>query len=86
MVILHSTEPVTAKEVESEILWNKICITIDRTPFNHGEWNRNNMLYVKYLQDKNGTFYSHSKIGDLVNVKCSFLDILHVRIACPETG
>ncbi len=28
--VLHSTEPVTANDVKSEILWNNRFITIDR--------------------------------------------------------
>ncbi len=36
--MLHSTEPVTSYEIKSEILWNKIFITNDRSPLNDGEW------------------------------------------------
>ncbi len=74
--ILHSTEPVTAKEVKGEIFWNNRFITIDKSPLNHGEWYGNGIMYVKDLLDEHGPFYSHSKIGELFNVKCSFLDIL----------
>ncbi len=66
-------------KVKSEILWNNRFITIDRNPLTHGEWYRNGIVHVKVLPEKNGTFYSHSKIGELFNVKCSFLDILQVR-------
>ncbi len=38
----------------------------------------------RYTLDKNGTFYSYSKIGELFNVKCSFLDILQVRHSLPR--
>ncbi len=67
--MLHSTKAVTANDVKREILWNNRFITIDRSGF----------VYVKYLLNKNGTFYSHSKIRELFNVMCSFLDILQVR-------
>ncbi len=84
-IMLHSTEPVTANEVKSEILWNNRFITIDdRSPINHGEWYRNGNVYVKDLLDKNGNFYSHSKIGELFNVKCGFLDIFQVRDSLPR--
>ncbi len=63
--MLHSTEPVIANDVKSEIFWNNRCITIDRSPLNHGEWYRNGIVYVKDLLDKTGIFYSHSKIGEL---------------------
>ncbi len=53
-------------------------------PLNHGEWNRNGIVYVKVLLTKTGTFYSHSKIGELLNVKCSFLDSLQVRHSLPS--
>ncbi len=45
--LLHSTEPVTANEVKSEILWNNRFITIGRSPLNHGEWYRNGIVYLK---------------------------------------
>ncbi len=44
----------------------------------------NGIVYVKYLLDKHGIFYSHSKIGQLFTVKCSFLDILQVRYSWPR--
>ncbi len=58
--------------------------TIDRSPLNHGEWYRNGIVYVKDLLDKTGNFYSHTKIGELYNVKCSFLDILQVKHSLPR--
>ncbi len=82
--MLHSTKPVRANEVKSEILWNNRFITSDGSPLNHGEWYRNGILYVKDLLDKNGTFFCHSKIGELFNVKSSFLDILQVRHSLPR--
>ncbi len=56
--MLHSTEPVTAIEVKSEILWNNICITVDRSHINlntfmqYGEWYRNYIVYVKHLREQ----------------------------------
>ncbi len=82
--MLHSTKAVTANDVKSEILWNNRFITIDRNPLFHVEWYRNVIVYVKYLLDKFGTFDSHSKIGELFNVKCSVLDILQVRHSLPR--
>ncbi len=82
--LCYTTEPVTANDVKSEILWNNRSITIDRSPLNHGEWYRNGIVYVKALLDKTGNFYSHTKIGELYNVKCSILDILQVKHSLPR--
>ncbi len=82
--MLHSTERVTANDVKSEILWNNRFTTIDRNPLNHGEWYRNSIVHIKELLDKNETFHSHPKIGELFNVKCSFLYILQVRHNLPR--
>ncbi len=82
--MLHSKEPVTANDVKSEALWNNRFITIEKGTLNHGKWSKNGIVYVKDLLDKNGTFYSHSKIGELFNVKCSFLDMLQVRHSLPR--
>ncbi len=41
--MLHSTEPVTANDVKSEILLNNRFITIERSPLNHGE------LYIEMV-------------------------------------
>ncbi len=67
----------------------KYCGIIDlslltEAPLNHGEWYRNGIVYVKDLLDNNGNFYSHSKIEELFNVKCSFLDILQVTHSVPR--
>ncbi len=46
-ILQNSTEPITANEIKSEILWNNRFIIIDRSPFNHGEWYRNGIVYVQ---------------------------------------
>ncbi len=54
--MLHSTDPVTANEVKSGILWNNIFSTIDTKSPRHGEWYGNGILYENHFLDKNVTF------------------------------
>ena len=70
-------------DIPNEILWYNKNITVDKKEIFKKSWHNKGISFIHNLIENDGHFLSHTDISRRYNVKCSFLEILQIRMAIP---
>ena len=80
---LHNVEPTSGLQVRSEIIWNNIFITSNKSTLFWNEWYQHGVVRIGDILNRNGDFLSHKEIQEKFHVQCNFLNILQLRQSIP---
>jgi hypothetical protein len=81
---LNSKDPIDAKEIQHEILWNNRFIRINGMSMYYKTWVNKGILKVCTLLDPQGQFLSFENFKCKFGVRCTFLDYAGVLAAIPK--
>ena len=70
-------------DIPNESLWYNKNITIDKKEIFWKSWHSKGIMFIHNLIERNGHFMSHTDISRKYGVKCSFLELLQIRMAIP---
>jgi len=81
---LNSRDPIDAKEIQQEILWNNRFILIGAKSIYYKTWTNKGILKVCNLLDTQGHFHCFEDFKCKFGVRCTFLDYAGVLAAIPK--
>ena len=81
---LNSRDPIDAKEIQQEILWNNRFIMISGKSIYYKTWVNKGILRVCNLLDTHGQFLCFEDFKCKFGVRCTFLDYAGVLAAIPK--
>ena len=81
---LNSRDPLDAKEIQQEILWNNRFIMISGKSIYYKTWVNKGILRVCNLLDTHGQFLCFEDFKCKFGVRCTFLDYAGVLAAIPK--
>jgi hypothetical protein len=70
----------TKDSIRNECIWLNSSITVNNAPLWSETCIQHNVKYIKDILDDNNDFLSHVDINRRYNTRCTFLDILRIRL------
>lgn len=81
---LHNFSPPDETSIRREMLWGNKWITNKNGPLQNEAWARKGITLVQNLcHHSEGRLLSHVEVAEKYNVKCTFLDMLALRLSIP---
>jgi exonuclease III len=76
---------ITKETILNTPIWLNKAIVAKNVPLYCGNSASNNILYIKDILNTEGQFMSHLDINRKYNSRCTFLDILRIRLTIPHS-
>jgi hypothetical protein len=70
--------------INNECIWLNSEITIKNQPLYNQNALQNKLWYISDIIKTQDLFYSHTEINEKFNTKCTFLDMLKIRLTLPH--
>jgi len=80
----YSTEPLSAEEIKTEIIWNNKAILIGNQPVLYMKWHEKGITFIQDLLSENGNLLSHNELMQRYDIKCHILKYLSLVKAIPK--
>jgi hypothetical protein len=78
------TNILSIDSIKKECIWLNRNITINNQPLYNQNALINHLWYISDLVNENNTFQNHSDTNRIYKTKCTFLDMLQIRLTIPH--
>jgi hypothetical protein len=75
---------LTKESINNECIWLNSRITVKNQPLYNQNAMENKLWYMSDVLKNEDNFYSHTEINTKFKSKCTFLDILKIRLTMPQ--